>query len=224
MRNYSPTLPGLCSTFPPDRLWQQSPDTSCLSGGDGVCTSRRRDSPVPTGLCVAVPLLCVCVNHYLRCLQHNWTSWECGAFVIHGGGGGVGGGGGDGRAGERGGYYCCQNTDLKWSGVGREVGPTARDLTSKRQWAAARRPPKTHAEQPKSFQAIKGDNTLIGDRAMTSPGGQAVNTPSSETMWGPNKVGSMGSRSEAITISCRSSLSTILEQVHSHHHTNTSMR
>lgn len=46
--NYSQTLPGLCSSFPPDRLWQQSPDTSCLGGGDsGVCTSRRRDSRLP---------------------------------------------------------------------------------------------------------------------------------------------------------------------------------
>ena len=57
------------------------------------------------GCALKLPLLCVCVNHYLRCSQHNGTSWEYGLC----------------DAGER----CCQNTGLKerqsqrgWGGVG----------------------------------------------------------------------------------------------------------
>ena len=45
------------------------------------------------GCALKLPLLCVCVNHYLRCSQHNGTSWEYGLC----------------DAGER----CCQNTGLK---------------------------------------------------------------------------------------------------------------
>lgn len=146
----------------------------------------------PTLACaLEFPLLCVCVNHYLRCLQHNGTSSEYGAFVIHGGGGGDGRWGGGG-----GGVTAAAKTQIwKRSSVGWEVGPTARDLTSKREWAAARRPPQTHAERPGPFQAIKGNGALIGDRTVSSSGGQAVNTPSPKTRSGQNK---MGSRSEAL--------------------------
>ncbi len=44
-------------------------------------------------LLLELPLLCVCVNHYLRCSQHNGTSWASGLC----------------DAGE----HCCQNTELK---------------------------------------------------------------------------------------------------------------
>lgn len=40
-------------------------------------------------LLLLLPLLCVCVNHYLRCLQLNGTSWQCG--LCDAGGGGEGG-------------------------------------------------------------------------------------------------------------------------------------
>ena len=81
------------------------------------------------GCALKLPLLCVCVNHYLRCSQHNGTSWEYGLC----------------DAGER----CCQNTGLKerqsqrGGGGGavrgggkvsiesREEGPTARNLLLK---------------------------------------------------------------------------------------------
>lgn len=82
------------------------------------------------GCVLKLPLLCVCVNHYLRCSQHNGTSWEYGLC----------------DAGER----CCQNTGLKerqgqrgreggrQGGGGRErnresreEGPTARNLLLK---------------------------------------------------------------------------------------------
>ena len=75
------------------------------------------------GWVLKLPLLCVCVNHYLRCSQNNGTSWEYGLC----------------DAGER----CCQNTELKErqsregeggrerNREGREEGPTARDLLLK---------------------------------------------------------------------------------------------
>lgn len=52
----------------------------------------RPSTPTPAGL-LQLLLLCVCVNHYLRCSQHNGTSWENGLC----------------DAGER----CSHNTELK---------------------------------------------------------------------------------------------------------------
>ena len=46
-------------------LWLQVSNTVCFR-------------PATPRLAAELPLLCVCVNHYLRCSQHNGTSWEYG--------------------------------------------------------------------------------------------------------------------------------------------------
>lgn len=49
-----------------------------------VCLLRASTPTLPPP--PLLPLLCVCVNHYLPCLQLNGTSWQCGLCDAGGGG------------------------------------------------------------------------------------------------------------------------------------------